>query len=456
MDELSVSPGDVIADAYRIDALVGEGSMGSVFSATMLDQEGLEEGGKVAIKVLQSRHVRQSEFLDRFIREARVAARLTSPHAVRVFDVGRLDGGVPFFVMEFLQGVDLARHLERVEVLSIQRAADYILQACSAVSEAHELGIVHRDLKLANLFLAREAGGEDRIKVIDFGVSKLLRPLDGGGDVTATTVVMGTPAFMAPEQMRSSKVDARVDVWALGVTLYWLIAGQRPFEGDNIVKIYESILRGPPPLRELRPDVPEGIEAIIQRALVWDPDERLASVAELSRALAPFASGEWSAQAMGAQTVAAEAVEPAQRTEVIDPADIDLPEPAAKSSPPALAARVPQVQRAGRIGILLAVVALALGSYALGARQGGVATPATAFSYNMLQSAQSALDDVDATPAASESAQPPLSATASATASAPIAQPVPRPGGRRPSAAKRGKLTPSGKSSKTDEVWGMP
>ncbi|MEQ9319873.1 MAG: serine/threonine-protein kinase, partial [Polyangiaceae bacterium] len=278
MKEPVFTAGDVVADAYRITEPLAEGSMGAVYSAMMLAEE--HEGAEVAIKVLHPRHLREGQYLERFVREARVAARLESPHAVRVLDVGMLDGGVPYFVMERLHGVDLQRHLEQVGTLSLPRARDYLLQACDALAEAHAMGVVHRDLKLANLFLARDRDGQDRIKVIDFGVSKLLRPIDEDGQATATTVVVGTPAFMAPEQMRSSKVDARADIWALGVTLFWLVTGTRPFEGDSLVKIYESILRGPPPMSSLVDGVPPALEELVRRCLQWNPDERLASVAE--------------------------------------------------------------------------------------------------------------------------------------------------------------------------------
>ena len=424
--------GELIAGRYRIDALIGEGSMGAVYAAN--DQH-RSMGTDVAIKILHPRHLREAEVLSRFVREARVASKLQSDSAVRVFDVG-MHGETPYFVMERLSGVDLQRHLASVGKLSVARAADYLLQACDAIAEAHTHGIVHRDLKLANLFLARGDDGRDRIKVIDFGVSKLLRPLDGDGAATATTVVVGTPAFMAPEQMRSSDVDHRVDIWALGVTLYWLVTGQRPFDGDSIVKIYESILRGPEPVCSLAPDAPAALDELINQTLVWDPAERLDSVATFAEALVPLSS-----------TPGMEIEDPPtavqDRTELLDPAAIDLPPLPPQKTP------LPWP----RIGVGAAIVALAAGSYALG-RFGdsdarSAPAPAARFTETLVMPPPPrAARDAGAIPPSTAVTEPVASA-APASASVPVkSKPVPRYVAPRPPSSRRAK--------KDDEVWGMP
>jgi serine/threonine-protein kinase len=421
-----VRPGDVIAGGYRIGALVGTGSMGSVYAASHVGS-----GELVAVKVLHARYLREAEVLDRFVREARVAARLASPHAVRVHDVGMLPEGVPFFVMEHLQGVDLQRHVQHAGPLPSDRAVSYLLQACEAVAEAHDLGVVHRDLKPANLFLSHAEDGRDRIKVIDFGVSKLLKPLDGDGDATATTMVVGTPAFMAPEQMRSAKVDARADIWALGVTLFWLLTGKRPFMGEGIVKIYESILRGPPSLMAMRPELPAALEEVVKRTLVWNPEQRLGSVRELMQELAPFARPQ-PAGAMEDRDL-----EPPPSTELIDPAVIALPDP-----PPRRFTF--DRRRAWRAGAGVAIAALAVGSYALGTtqRQESVTTVA------VFAPAVAIAADIAATLARATPPDPPPLSDESAPdegAARPLrAQPRPAP------------LRPPPKPTKSDQVWGMP
>lgn len=442
----AVVPGDVVAGAYRIDGLLGEGSMAAVYAATQLADE-----AEVAIKILHPRHLRgEGQHLERFIREAKVAGKLDSPHAVKVFDVGTLDGVIPYFVMERLHGVDLRRHLERMGTLSVGRAADYLLQACHAVGEAHRLGIIHRDLKLANLFLARQPDGSERIKVIDFGVSKLLRPIDEEGQAAATTVVLGTPAFMAPEQMRSSKVDARADVWALGVTLYWLVTGKRPFEGESIVKIYESILKGPPPMRERVPGVPDELEALVRRALTWNPDERLPSVAAFASELRQFATGE-AAEPIEAAPAMLATVEAAPFFPEPAPTSREAPEVAVDA--PATPSVRPGVER--RVVLAVAALALLAGAYALGSLRAASAATVQLFGPRVLPGFTIAMPST--TPPASENepaSAPPEPTTPPAVT---VARPPPRSAPRPPPPASVGpKLAPPKQPKSSDEVWGMP
>ncbi|MBL9112404.1 MAG: serine/threonine protein kinase, partial [Myxococcales bacterium] len=208
--------------------------MGVVFAAThlVLDQP-------VALKLLRSEVASHPDIAERFQREARAAAVIKSENVARVLDVGALDTGEPFMVMEYLEGEDLEKVLETRGPLSSDDAVKAILDACLPLAEAHALGIVHRDLKPANLFMARQPGGRVVLKVLDFGISKVKNDTK---KLTATSVIMGTPYYMSPEQIRSAaEVDARSDVWALGVILFELLSGKLPFSGDNAASIIAAI-----------------------------------------------------------------------------------------------------------------------------------------------------------------------------------------------------------------------
>jgi len=246
---------------------------------------------RVAIKFLLPEALGNAEVVARFAREARAAVKIKSEHVARVVDVGTLETGAPYMVMEFLQGSDLSSWLAQKGTLSVEQAVEFILQACEAIAEAHGLGIVHRDIKPANLFIVRPADGLYSVKVLDFGISKVGR-LEPGFDMamTKTTAVMGSPFYMSPEQMTSSRdVDARTDIWALGVVLYELLAGTVPFMGEALPEVCVKIAtHPPPPLRAFRGDVPGGLEAIILRCLEKDPKRRYAHLAEFAAALAEF------------------------------------------------------------------------------------------------------------------------------------------------------------------------
>jgi serine/threonine protein kinase len=272
--------GQVLCGKYRIDAVLGAGSMGVVVAA-----QHLQLGIPVAIKALRPEARANAEAVARFEREARAAAHIRGEHVVRVLDVGSLDDGTPFMVMERLEGEDLARRLEREGQLPVDEAVEWILQACEAVGEAHGLGIVHRDLKPENLFCARRPDGSSAIKVLDFGISKM-----GSMQMTETQACVGSPCYMSPEQLRSSRrVDARTDIWALGAVLYELLTGAVPFWGDTMPELCTRILHTPPtPIRDLRAEVPEELAAVIERCLAKDRADRIANVADLAAALAPF------------------------------------------------------------------------------------------------------------------------------------------------------------------------
>lgn len=277
-----VKVGDVIADKYRVERVLGVGGMGVVVAAThqVLDQQ-------VAIKFLLPELAQHPEAGARFQREAKAAVRIQSQHVCRVLDVGVSAQGAPFMVMEYLEGRDLAAELEQSGRLDVERAVEYVLQACEALAEAHAAGIVHRDLKPANLFLALRTDGSRIIKVLDFGISKLT---DQDVHLTKTSSVMGSPQYMAPEQMQSSKrVDQRTDIWALGAILYELLTNQVPFQGETVPEICINIVNTEPtPLLELRPELPPGLVAIVERCLKKNAEERFENVAELGSELSSF------------------------------------------------------------------------------------------------------------------------------------------------------------------------
>ena len=267
--------GSIIQDKYRIDRLLGEGGMGSVYLA-----HDLEADRAVALKVLTNDSDESATIVERFRRESRAAQSIDSPHIARIFDAGTDTRG-PFLVMEHLEGEDLGCLLERIHHLPPKLAMRIIGQACAGLAKAHEVGVVHRDIKPANLFLARGEGGVVTVKILDFGVAKVL-PLWARRDVapevlTRTGAVLGSPLYMAPEQARGAKaVDHRVDVWSIGVVLYQALAAHAPNqEIESIGELIVTICTQPPrPVEEAAPWVSPGLAAIVAQALRLDPNER--------------------------------------------------------------------------------------------------------------------------------------------------------------------------------------
>lgn len=300
--------GEWIAGKYRVEHLLGRGGMAVVVAA-----EHAELRARVALKLLAPGLARRSDVVERFVREARVCAQLRSEHACRVTELARLDTGEPYMVMEMLDGRDLAHVLATDGPLPFATAADYVIQACDAIAEAHAAQIVHRDLKPANLFLTQRRDGEPLIKVLDFGVAKVANADDRA--VTLVDDVMGSPSYMAPEQHGSATLaDARSDVWSLGIILYELVSGRRPFAGGTPIEIAMHVAHDDPaPLH----GVPAGFAAAIARCLDKQPRRRFQRVVDLVAALRPFTPRDLPARARPAT----HPPEPAPRAPTSEPDD---------------------------------------------------------------------------------------------------------------------------------------
>ena len=262
---------------YLLTREIAAGAMGRVFEA-----EHVVLGRRVAIKLASSRP--SPRVCQRMLQEARVVQRLTGEHVVRIFDVGFL-GGLPYIVMELLEGSDLARLVASRGPLPVPEAVGYVLQAAAGIAEAHAAGVIHRDVKPANLFLTR--GGV--VKLIDFGISKLAEPLPSVS-LTEERALLGSPRYMSPEQLRNPvRVDERSDVWSLGVTLFHLLSGAHPFEGDTLNEVSASIfVDRPRDLGELRADVPARLRRAIAATLAKRPEDRTPSVAAFAASLQGF------------------------------------------------------------------------------------------------------------------------------------------------------------------------
>ncbi|HEX8110098.1 MAG TPA: serine/threonine-protein kinase, partial [Kofleriaceae bacterium] len=275
-----VEVGALLAGKYRIDRVLGQGGMGLVVAATHVHL-----AQRVALKFLLPEFLHDPAIVERFLREARASAALRGEYLCRVSDVGTLDNGSPYIVMELLDGRDLAKVLAENGPLPIETASHHVLQACVALAEAHALGIVHRDLKPANLFLAGRPDGTQLVKVLDFGIAKAQH--DTSFNLTRTASVMGSPGYMSPEQLRSSRdADVRSDIWALGVILYELVSGRPPYVAESITELALRVAMDPlPPLAIA---APTGFDRVVMRCLEKDPARRFQNVAALAQALVPF------------------------------------------------------------------------------------------------------------------------------------------------------------------------
>lgn len=275
--------GDVLLDKYRVERVLGQGGMGFVVAVRHVDL-----GQLYAMKFLLPTGLGNPEALERFLREAQAAALLRSDHAARVHDVGRMPNGAPYMIMEYLEGCDLKKYVERTGPLPVEEAVMFVLHACDAIAEAHAAGIIHRDLKPANLFLSKRRNGSLVVKVLDFGISK--QTASDKVELTNSSTALGSPRYMSPEQIAKSKtVDTRTDVWALGLIAYELLAGECPFRAGSLLEVAAKVLQDEPAdLREVRPDVPENVVAAIERCLRKRREDRWGSVEEFAAELGGF------------------------------------------------------------------------------------------------------------------------------------------------------------------------
>lgn len=285
---VGLSSGTVLDGRFAIERPIGTGGMALVFAARHLSLH-----RRIALKLLRPDLATSGEIVARFLREARALARLTSEHTVTVMDVGTLSSGTPYLTMEYLEGSDFAALLEQRGRLSPGEVLEYTLQVLEGLKEAHDAGIVHRDLKPANLFLVDRPDRFPLVKLIDFGISKILNSeLAATNNLTAPMTMLGSPLYMSPEQLcDSSSVDVRSDIWAMGVLMYELLTGRTPFTGSTFPAVIAAISRDvPEPVSVLCEDVPKELERVVNRCLAKAPAGRFACVEDMANALAPLAS----------------------------------------------------------------------------------------------------------------------------------------------------------------------
>jgi len=289
----------IVADKYELVREIGRGGMGAVWEA-----QHVSLGRRVAIKFIEADLADNADARRRFENEARAAAALDSRYAAQVFDHGVTDDGRPFIVMELLAGESLASRVSR-SALSLSEIARVVRDVARGLGRAHERGIIHRDLKLENVFLSRGSDGDEEVaKVLDFGVAKVLRPLgvaDVATSMTRSGTLLGTPYYMSPEQARGLSIDQRSDIWSLAVVVYRCVTGRFPFEGASIGDLLVKICVDPIPVpSQVDAALPQAFDAWMQRALARDPAHRFASVREMSDALDAIAG---TAPAISVETI---------------------------------------------------------------------------------------------------------------------------------------------------------
>ena len=278
-DEVDPLIGVVLADAYRVLRLIGQGGMGRVYEA----RHARLGSRRFAVKVMHEELARKPELVTRFRREAETACVAAHPNVVQVYDVSDTEAGLPFIVAELLDGEDLGQRLAKVKKLDLPTTVPIVRQLCAGLSAAHAQGVVHRDLKPDNVFLV--GGDALTVKLLDFGIARVNDT--GAANRTRTGVIMGTPAYMAPEQAKGSKVDARADIYSVGAILYRCLTGHEPFEAEDPAATLTAVLtKEPKRPRSIAPEIPEAVELVIERAMARNVDQRFQTLAELDAALA--------------------------------------------------------------------------------------------------------------------------------------------------------------------------
>jgi hypothetical protein len=289
LDDLS---GETLAERYTLQRQIGRGGMGAVYLA-----EHALIHKPVAVKVLDYEHSRRPRDIERFLQEARSASKIRHEHIVDITDFGYTPEGLAFLVMEYLAGEDLASTCARERRLDWRRVVAIGRQICDALAAAHAEGIIHRDMKLENCFRISRGGNDDFIKVLDFGIAKVVddpTESDPSAPAMTSSALVGTPEYVSPELVRGHKADARADIYAVGVILYKLLTGDVPLRGDSFMAtLTKHILEAPVPPRQRAPDavIPEQLEALVMRALEKEPDRRFQKISELGAALALLQGG---------------------------------------------------------------------------------------------------------------------------------------------------------------------
>jgi eukaryotic-like serine/threonine-protein kinase len=282
--------GTTLLGRYRLGELIGEGGTSFVYAA-----RDIEGARRVAVKVLRPKYLDHEQVVERFLREAEAAKRVRDPHVIEILDFGTAAPGEIFTVMERLDGETLASTLERDGALPWPRVRHLAVQLCTALAAAHRAGIVHRDVTLANVFRVRGGTDPDFVKLVDFGIARLVRSEEGEAPrLTSEVDVFGTPAFMAPEQvLRTCDADPRSDVYAVGVVMFALLTDRVPFEGKSATHVMQQQVHVPAPSpRAFVPGIPVEAEAVVLRALAKDPDQRFQTAEDLARAIESVRGGE--------------------------------------------------------------------------------------------------------------------------------------------------------------------
>ncbi|MCA9694581.1 MAG: protein kinase [Myxococcales bacterium] len=276
--------GTVLADRYRVLDVIGKGGMGKVYLA-----EHVAIGKRVAIKVLSQAYCHRPDQVKRFLREARAASTIDHPNVIDTSDFGEMDNGSVFFVMEYLQGTDLGKTIRKRGPLPWGRARRIFIQICRALQAAHDRGVIHRDMKPENVFLNDKEGVTDFVKVLDFGIAKVVdEERQNQHTLTQAGALIGTPEYMSPEQVRGEAADRRMDIYSVGCIMYQVLTGKLPFKDSNMFGVLNQQVNAPPkPLREITPeaDIPPEAEALVLKCMEKHASNRFQTMADIVEAI---------------------------------------------------------------------------------------------------------------------------------------------------------------------------